>query len=82
MLAEPVHPGKVVFYDADNDRITDEADAESLPFAMKFVETDEGFLPVVRVVMFSRGDQKVIASYGVNGELLHTLIGYTSYSGG
>lgn len=75
MQPHPTHPGTVVFYDADKDEITDEADAATLPDSMKFEETDEGLVPIVRVVLFTREDRQIIASYGPNGELLRTVSG-------
>lgn len=71
MSEPPRHPGTIVYVDGDTGAETEE-DASALPESLRFAETDEGLVPVVRVVARTAGDRRYIREYGPDGELLRS----------
>lgn len=73
-MTDPVeHPGTIEFVDGDTNEITEE-DAANVPESLRFAETDEGLVPVVRVVARTAGKQRFIREYGPGGELLRSTV--------
>ena len=52
MTEEPKHPGKIIFVDGATNQVTEEMDASEVPFNIRFVETDKGLVPCVKIVTF------------------------------
>ena len=65
-----VHPGEIIFVDGPSGRILDRKKASELPEAVLFVDTDEGPVPVVKIVMFTVEDRREVHEYGPNDVLL------------
>jgi hypothetical protein len=68
---QPRHPGTIVYVDGDTGEETTE-DAAAVPESLRFAETEEGLVPVVRVVARTAGDRRYIREYGPDGELLRS----------
>lgn len=68
----PQHPGKIIFMEGDT--VTREADADEVPFRIRFVETPEGLIPVVKIVAVTIGRQRTIRQYGPDGQLLKSTV--------
>jgi hypothetical protein len=68
----PEHPGKIIFMEGDT--ILHEKDANDVPFGIRFVETPDGLVPVVKVVAITTGNQRRIHQYGPDGQLLETTL--------
>jgi hypothetical protein len=64
------HPGTIVFIDGDTSEVIDTMSAAGLPDTMKFEETPEGTVPIVKVVAFTGGDIRRILEYGPQDQLL------------
>jgi hypothetical protein len=71
--AAPDHPGTIVFVDGDTNEETEEQ-AVDVPESIRFAETPEGLVPVVRVVARTSGTRRIIREYGPNGELLRSTV--------
>jgi hypothetical protein len=69
----PDHPGTIVFVDGDTNEETEEQ-AVDVPESIRFAETPEGLVPVVRVVARTAGTRRIIREYGPNGELLRSTV--------
>lgn len=70
----PEHPGKIVFVDGLTQEVTQEVVAFEVPLNIRFVETDAGYIPVVKIVNFTTKDKNIIRQYGPNDELLQSTI--------
>jgi hypothetical protein len=71
---EPAHPGKIVFIDGITQEITKELSASAVPFGIRFVETDAGLVPVVKIVNITTDKQQTIRQYGPDGQLLRSTV--------
>ena len=71
---EPEHPGKIVFVDGTTQEVTKELPASEVPFGIRFVETDAGLVPVVRIVNVTTDKQQTIRQYGPDGQLLRSTV--------
>ena len=74
-MSEAQHPGTIVFEDEVRGT-SEEKDASSVPETVAFAEVDGELVPVVKVVMSQQGDEIAIRSYGADGALLTSTIGY------
>jgi hypothetical protein len=74
MQAKPRHPGSITYVDGDADAIVAECPVAEVPESGRFVDTDAGPVPVVRVVATTAGDQRLVREYGPKGELLRTTL--------
>lgn len=70
----PEHPGKIVFVDGMTQEVTKEVMASEVPFNIRFIETEAGYIPVVKIVNFATEDRNIIRQYGPNDELLQSTI--------
>ncbi|MEZ4726309.1 MAG: hypothetical protein R3E79_04150 [Caldilineaceae bacterium] len=70
----PKHPGKIVFIDGTTQEVTAEVDAETVPLTIRFVETDDGLAPVVKIVNYTTEGRRIIRQYGPNDELLKSTV--------
>jgi hypothetical protein len=68
------HPGTILFVDGRTQRVTFRVDAAEVPRAVRFAETKQGRVPVVKVVAYPRGNQRIIREYGPADELLRTSV--------
>ena len=73
MSTLPDHPGTIVFVDGDTNEETEEQAAD-VPETIRFAETPEGLVPVVRVVARTSGTRRIIREYGPDGELLRSTV--------
>jgi hypothetical protein len=70
----PVHPGTIVFVDADSssERVSV---ASSVPELARFAPNAQGELtPIVRVVARRAGDKRIIQEFGPSGEMLRSTV--------
>lgn len=72
VASETQHPGKILYVDADGKKADHEKDASAVPESVRFVETADGLVPVVKVVKQTLGDTRVIRQYGPDGGLLRS----------
>ena len=70
----PEHPGKIIFVDGLTQEVTKEVLASEVPFNIRFIETEDGFVPVVKIVNFATEDRNIIRQYGPNNELLQSTV--------
>jgi hypothetical protein len=68
------HPGTILFIDGRTQQITVRLDATEVPRSVRFADTKQGRVPVVKVVAYPKGSQRVIREYGPADELLRTSI--------
>jgi len=71
---EPEHPGKIIFVDGLTQEITKELPAAEVPFGIRFVETEAGLVPVVKIVNIATDKQQTIRQYGPDGQLLRSTV--------
>ena len=71
---EPEHPGKIVFVDGFTQEIMQEVSASEVPFGIRFVETEAGLVPVVKIVNLTTDERQTIRQYGPDGELLRSTV--------
>jgi hypothetical protein len=70
----PEHPGKIVFIDGITQEVIDEMLASEVPFDIRFVETETGLVPVVKIVSFTTEKQQIIHQYGLDDQLLESTV--------
>lgn len=70
----PPHPGKIVFIDGDTGKVIDQDNASEVPEDVAYAETDDGLVPVVKVVAHTLEDRRTIEEYGPNDELLRSTL--------
>jgi hypothetical protein len=68
-----VHPGKITMVNAD-DGTSKVLEASQVPEAVRFVNTPEGRLPIVRIVSSTSGDKRTIQEYGTEGQMLRSTV--------
>lgn len=68
----PAHPGKIVYVDGYTDAVTAEFDAEAFPEDLRFIDTDSGPQPLVRIVEYAKDKITEQYLYGPDGDLLMT----------
>lgn len=68
------HPGTMTIVDGDTGKVIEECDISTVPPAMRFLETPEGRIPIVRVVATTSGGQRFIREYGPDGTLLRSTV--------
>ena len=77
----PTHPGKIIFIDGVTQEITAEKSAAEVPSRIRFVETPQGRVPVVKIVNFTTEDKRTIRQYGPEGQLLKSTVQMRKKSG-
>jgi hypothetical protein len=71
-MSRPPHPGTIVYVD---ERGEQRRPVNEVPESLRYGEVEGGkWLPVVRVVATTAGDQRVIREYGPGGELLRSTV--------
>lgn len=73
-MTTPTHPGKVVYLDGNTNKVTTTLDVSQVPEGLRFVDTDKGKVPVVKVVAFTSGNQRIIKEYGPNDAMLRSTV--------
>ena len=68
------HPGKIAFYDAGQAEPTKIVAAETVPDSIKFIQTESGLIPVVKIVSFLAEDRRIIRQYGPDDQLLNSTV--------
>ncbi len=74
MSQPPKHPGTIVYVDGTTQKETARRSITEVPESLRFAPTAEGLVPVVRVVAYTEGDQRIIREYGPAGELLRSTV--------
>jgi len=74
MAKQPAHPGRIIYVDGDSGAIVSERDVGEVPESGRFVHTERGPVPVVRVEASVAGDKRFIKEYGPGNELLRTTV--------
>jgi hypothetical protein len=69
------HPGTITYVDGATQKVIRVEDASKLPDSLRFANTPEGPVPVVKVVLQRLGDHAEILEYGPRGQLLRTTVG-------
>jgi|CXWL01.1.fsa_nt_gi glutaredoxin len=67
----PPHPGTVTCDDGTDIK---EVAVEEIPLGLRFAETKEGWVPVVRITARTVGVVRRIYEYGAKGELLRSTV--------
>jgi|JI10StandDraft_1071094.scaffolds.fasta_scaffold1282300_2 hypothetical protein len=70
----PKHPGKISFINGITQEIREEVDATTVPESIRFVESDTGWVPVVKIVDITTETQRTIRQYGPEGQLLRSTV--------
>ena len=77
---KPKHPGKIFYYEWDpitkEEILTSTELIKNIPESLRFGDTPDGFIPVVKVVMIPKGQNREIIEYGPNGQFLRSTIQY------
>ncbi len=68
------HPGTIVFVDGKTQEITDTMKAAEVPESIRFVETAEGRVPVVKIVEITTDKERFIHFYGPDDQFLKSTI--------
>ncbi len=68
------HPGIITFIDGDTNQITDEMNASEVPDSIKFVKTENGLIPVIKIISTVAGKQRIIRQYGPEGQFLKSTV--------
>lgn len=74
MANYPEHPGNIIFVNGMTGETTKTVPAAEVPENIRYVETDEGFVPVVRIEDYAFENQLTIRQYGPDGELLQSTV--------
>jgi hypothetical protein len=68
----PAHPGRIEFVDESTGATTVTA-ASEVPATVAYVQRNDVWIPVTRVVAVTEGKRRTILSYGEDGTLLSSL---------
>lgn len=68
------HPGTVEYVDGNTGKVTRTAKVDEVPESLRFAPTDQGPVPVVRVVAHVHGNERTIREYGPDGALLRSTV--------
>jgi hypothetical protein len=71
-------PRYITVIDEDTGRVLARNDISTVPEALRFADTPEGRVSVVKVIVRTRDDRREIKEYGPNDELLRTSACYRS----
>ena len=72
-MSKQRHPGFIVYVDGNTKEESREPIAE-VPESLRFAETEDGEVPIVKVVSYLEGDRRIIREYGPNDELLRSTV--------
>ncbi|QRN97492.1 hypothetical protein JRI60_52685 [Archangium violaceum] len=73
-MSEPKHPGSIQYIDGKTQQVTQTVDIAEVPANLRFAETPEGLVPVVKVVALQEGNQRIIREYGPEGQFLRSTV--------
>lgn len=73
-VGRPVHPGKITYIDGNTNAVVSTAEISTVPERMRFADTPQGPVPVVKVIATVAGNQRTIREYGPAGELLRSTV--------
>lgn len=73
-MSKPEHPGKIIYLDGNTQQVVSEANIEDVPESLRFAESADGFIPIVKVIATVVGDRRYIREYGPDGQLLRSTI--------
>jgi hypothetical protein len=68
------HPGFITFVDGVTGAVRTTVPVDHVPMQLRFAQTEQGPVPVVRVVASSTGVVRTIREYGPGGELLRSTV--------
>lgn len=72
------HPGKISYFELDpitkEEKLTSTADIKDVPESLRFADTPDGHIPVVKVVMIPSDKFREIIEYGPKGQFLRNTI--------
>jgi hypothetical protein len=74
MSSQPHHPGKIVYIDGNTNDVTETLEISEVPENLRFAPTEKGLVPIVRVVAYTSGDQRIIREYGPENVLLRSTV--------
>lgn len=72
-MSKPRHPGFIVYVDGDTKEESREP-ISAVPESLRFAETEDGEVPVVKVVSFLEGNRRIIREYGPNDQFLRSTV--------
>jgi hypothetical protein len=73
-MANPPHPGLIVYVDGATQEEISRVSATEVPETMRFAPTTHGLVPVVKVVTFLDGDKRYVREYGPGDEFLRATM--------
>ncbi len=73
-MSEPKHPGSIQYIDGQTQQVTHTANISEVPASLRFAETPQGLVPVVKVVAHQEGDRRIIREYGPDGQFLRSTV--------
>lgn len=68
----PPHPGFIVYLEAPSMREVRRLPVTQVPDELRFAQTPEGWVPVVKVVAQTDGDRRTLSEFGPDDQLLRT----------
>jgi hypothetical protein len=72
------HPGKISYYELDpvtkQEKLTSTVEIDKVPEAMRFGDTPEGLIPIVKVVMIPGDKFREIIEYGPKNQFVRNTI--------
>lgn len=71
-MENPVHPGQITYLDGNTGDVVAVSDVQEVPESMRFVETESGLVPVVKVVATIVENERLIQEYGPDDEILRS----------
>jgi oxalate decarboxylase/phosphoglucose isomerase-like protein (cupin superfamily) len=71
---KPKHPGTIEFVNGITNEVTHRRPISEVPESLRFANTEQGLVPVVKIVELTSGDQREIHLYGPNEQWLRTTL--------
>ncbi len=73
-MSQPEHPGTIVYVDGNTGEVLSTESADQVPESMRFVDTEAGPIPVLKVVAFTSDEQRIIREYGPDDQELRSTL--------
>ncbi len=71
---KPKHPGTIEFVNGVTNEVTHRRPISEVPESLRFSNTDQGMVPVVKIVEITSDNQREIHLYGPDDQLLRTTL--------
>jgi hypothetical protein len=73
-MTQPTHPGTITYIDNSNPSEAKTVKVEEVPESLRFAPTENGLVPVVKVVAYTEGNQRIIREHGPDGAVVRSTV--------